>query len=284
MAIYHYVTRTLWGSALQTRLLLNKPMVYQNYTTLNQKFNIQSGVLPEEGKMPVLGYMAIGNKAHKNLVGGDGGEYTVPVPHRASDAACFNHIPFVLRTPNNDLSVSERAKYALRRAETINGTVYIAYYLKRMDVTDAVVNFIRTVVVNGVETSSTYTPTIDCLSPTQPDLPAEGAIVTDGEYLVSSALVTTSLDEDDVEELKNVALILYNTEYRALVSEIAICSGVDKTVTSTAGGITVTYNEAICVQVATFISSFYPVGTSNAGFDFELNLATSEPLLSTTSS
>lgn len=275
------ITRTIWGSQLQNSLLLGLPHRPVPNSTLNERFDIQAGVMPSANENPFVRYLAIGNGGHRNMVGADGAPYTAPVNHRASDASLFRPMPFVLREVTNDLTVTERTKYALRKAENHNGRNYFAYYLRRLDLSNTIPELQHTTVVDGVSSTVPYASTSANLNPTQPNTPPTGVISTTGNYLSTSAIVPVLFTEKDVQEFIEVAKIMYDNEYMAVISELAFCSGVDKDVTGVGvGSASFTYKEAIAVQVATFITAYYSMGFTNRGFDFQVELGATEPMLS----
>lgn len=274
------ITRTVYGSKLQSSKLLGLQHVIDANTTLNEKFDIQSGVMPNPADDPDVRYFAIGRGGHRPITGADGIAYTTPINHRASDAACFHHMPFVLRDVNNDLTPEQRSKYALRKQETHGGYNYFAYYLKRLDLNGVVPEMRYTQVVDGVETTVPYTPTSSNLNPEPPEVSSSGVTTTDGNYLSTTASIKVAFDANDVLELLEVARIIYGNELVAVVSEIALCSGVDKIVPGpAAGGGNISYSEAIGVQVATHITTHYPMAFSNQGFEFTIDLGATEPLI-----
>lgn len=278
------ITRTIYGSKLQTSLLLSLPFTIDKNSTLNEKFDIQSRVATPNNAIPTLGYFAIGNGGHRVVTGADNIPYTEPLTHRASDAALFNHIPFVLRETTNDLGIVERGRYALRRAETHNGRNYWAYYLKRLTIEDQVIAEMHyTKITNGVSATVPFVPTSSNLNPEPPEIPNTGVNTSNGDYLSASAIVPIEFDSEDVEELINVAKVMYDNENLALISEFALCTGVDKTVSGqAAGGATFNYKEAVGVQIAMHVTAYYPVGFTNEGFDFKLQVGKTEPLIGTT--
>ena len=273
------ITRTVYGAYLQTSKLLNLPFEMITNTTLNEKLGIQAGIEPQQGAMPYVQYFTIGNGGHRNVTGADGVPYTTPIQHRSSDAALFNHLPFVLRQPNNDLSPAERAKYALRREETHGGLTYYAYYLRRLDLSavDNVMN--RTTVVDGASNTLPFSPSNSNLNPEKPETNPSEVEESTGDYLSTSAIVTVNFDEDDVAELIHVAEVIYNNELLAVISEIGLCSGVDKTVTYSVPGGDFNFNEAIAVQINSHITSFYSMAFNNNGFQFQVEMGATEPLL-----
>lgn len=273
------ITRTLYGAELQTNHLLNKPHEAREHTTLNEKFDVQSGVKPSDTQRSGLGYFALGIGGHKNETGADGFPFTSPLNHQATDAACYKHVPFVLRELDNDLGQLERAKYAMRVIETHDGIKYAAYYLKRLDLENVSTQLLHTTVNNGVETTVPFVPNGSNLNPTPPELPSDSKIVTTGDYVSTTATVPIQFTATDVDEYVRAIRIIYGNENYAIISEIALVAGVDKLVTGQIDQGTVDYVEAIAAQITTFITCHYSIGFSNQGFDFEVELGASEPLL-----
>jgi hypothetical protein len=273
------ITRTIYGSALQTYLLTGRTFSRKANSTLNEKFNIQKDTLPNSTSTPTLGYYAIGNGGHTWSAGAGGIGKPDPLQHIATDAANFNHIPFVLRTLDNDLTALERARYALRRIETIDGVQYAAYYLKRIDYTGVTVDMQLKTIANGVTTVSTFTPDSSNLNPTPQQLSSTGVNSTDGTYACATAKIDLSLDQDDCTELLNVAKIKYGDDSYAIISEVGLVSGVDQMVQASGqGNSTFQFNEAIAAQLISFINAFYPVKYLNTGIDIVLDVGATEPL------
>jgi hypothetical protein len=273
------VTRTLASSYLQTCLLMNANFVLTPETTLNELYAIQNGVAPIS--TPTLGYFAIGNGGHKITVGANGIPLTLPVQHAATDAALYNGLPFILRPINNDIDTASQANYALRRIETHGGNQYIAYYLKRLPVAGIAPTMQSINTVNGVSTAAIYTPTSANLNPTPPALNSAGVNLVSGNYVAASANMNIALSANDVAELLNVATVLYGDPAYAIISEVALCSGLDKVVQSaTYGNATIPFKEAIAVQVISFINTYFALSFNSTGLDILLDCGSSEPLFS----
>ena len=273
------VTRTVFSSYLQTCLLLNAQFQMAPETTLNELYSIQNGVMPLV--TPTLGYFAIGNGGHSVTVGANGIPLTKPVQYEATDAALYNGLPFVLRPINNDIDTISQANYALRRIETHAGAQYIAYYLKRLPVAGVVpvMNIVST--TNGISTTALFVPTSANLNPVPPALNTNGVNLVSGNYVSSAANMSINLSANDVAEILNVATILYGDPAYAIISEIALCSGVDKTVQSaTYGNAMIPFNEAIAVQVVSFINTDFALAFNTTGISINLNCGSSEPLFS----
>lgn len=271
--------RTVLGAYLQTCQLLGKPVVIKPNTTLNQKFDIQPNVTISDQDHPGMGYVSIGNGGHRMVIGVNNIPRPEPIQHTPRDAALFNHLPFVLRLPNEDLTVAERAKYRLRRHETHDGQTYVAYYLKTLDLSNTLPQLELRTVTDGVTTSTEFNHTLQDLNPEPLELTPGGVLVNSGDYIAATAKVPFVMSETDINELLNVANILYGDEDYAMISEIALCSGVDRLVQGDFNGTTATYTEAISVQVCNFINAFFSAKFSNNGINVLFDIGSVEPLL-----
>lgn len=275
------ITRTIYGSKLQTELLLGLPYEHIANTTLNEKFDIQSGVLPNAGQMPKIGWFVIGNGGHRNQTGADGFPYSSPIQHDPADAALYNHLPFLLRLPSEDLTVLERERYGLRKQIVVNGQNYIAYYAKVLTMEDTQIQMLHNTVTDGVVSQTPFIPTGANLNPTPAPIPATGVVTTNGDYLSASAYLNLSLSREDISELVEVARIMYDNENYAVISEIGLVAGVPRIVNvpGPGGSGNISYQEAICAQITSHMTAYYSVGYTNEGFEFALELGATEALI-----
>jgi hypothetical protein len=273
--------RSVAGAALQTAQLLGKPVVIKANTTLNQKFDIQATTAIAEDDVVSMKYATIGNGGVRVVTGTNGVAKLKAVQHSPRDAGLYNHLPFVLRLPNDDLDPAQRSKYRLRKYETHGGRTYAAYYLKVLDLTSTVPQLELRSVANGVTTSTPYTPTLADLSPTPPAVD-DTVLVATGNYIAATAKVPFTLSTWEIEEFLNVCNIIYDDEDYAMISEIGICSGVDRAVTGDFNGTSSGYTEAIGVQICTFINTSIPVKFINTSYTMTLDTGSLEPLLELT--
>lgn len=274
------VTRTAIGSLLQDNLLAGKKQPLLAGTTLNELFQIQQKAVLGQNENPRFGYYAIGNKGHTSTIV-DGTDTIIDLyKHAPEDCACWNHIPFVLREEKNDLSADLRLKYGLRRAEQHNGKNYFAYYLKRIDLSTTSAKVMHTVVVNGVQNTKEYPFTNANLNPVRPVVKPDEATTSANDYLSTTMPVTVVFDLFDVTELFNVAAVLWNNEKRAIISELAFCSGVDRNVPATStGGAPITFKEVIGCQVITHVTTYKQLSIDNEGFKINMEVGATEPML-----
>lgn len=274
------ITRTAYGVKLQTDHTLGRPFELVPNTTLNEKFDVQADQLPAPGTRPTIGYLGIGNLGHKTVVAEDGSEEVVARTHRNTDAGFYNQIPIALREVTSDLPVELRNRYAMRVRETHNGNEYYAYYLKRIDMEGVRSSLQRSEVIDGVETTTPFTPTTDNLNPTPPEIDNQGTVLGSDTSVFASAVLGIALDSTDIAEILNAHRIRTGSDRSPIVSEFGLISGVDKTVSANAGsGSSFTYEEAICAQVNVFICGHHAIGYSADGLDLTLDVGGVEPLL-----
>lgn len=274
------ITSTIYGSELQTCQLANIPYPMREHTTLNEKFNILSGIAHSANSYPTLRYIAIGNGGHKAKVGNNGIEIGEILQHKPTDAALFNHIPFVAREPNNDLTPQEREKFALRRLETHNGVRVIVYYLRRLDMVDVTTQLqYHTVVDKDNIKTTAFVPTQANLKPVPQPLQEVGVNTLNGDYVRCETVLSLNLDAWDLDELKNAANLIYGDERYAVISEVGLVSAIDKvTEGSGAGSSNFNYKEVISAQVCAFVATDFRAYFHNSKVGLIINIGASEPM------
>lgn len=305
------ICRTVWGSGLQTAKHVGANHVIPDNGTLNQwvptlnKFGMTIGPVGIQPRLTTgsvaayslqsyntltdtaglkMQYLAIGNMGHKNYTAADQNSppYTGPVPHMARHSGLYGQIPFVLCLPGNDLQPADRSKYRFRAWITVGGQQYIAYFLRLL--TDEILTVeMKYVTVNGgVETEQTFVPTTnDLINPTKPGMPG-APIETTGDYLSTTCRLGINFSEVEIARLVEVSEILFGNPDQAIISEFALCTGVDKPCYHSWDGSTVNtgtqHPEAIGVQVSTFMTAYYPLLYANDGLEIGMNLGALEPL------
>lgn len=274
------ITRTVYSAFLQTCLLTRLPFRRIANTTLNEKFGVLADQPAPADQYPASRYYTIGIGGHTWIPGATGTPGKVKsLQHKATDAALFSHLPFVLREPTNDLTAVQREKYALRREEVHKDRRYIAYYLKRIDYTGVQPEMNLTNVVDGVATTNPFTPTSAVLNPVPDPLAPTGVNIPTGDYVSASARISLPLETFDLAELRNVAQILWDDPDMAQISEIGICSGIDyNTEVTGTGNSSFTFTDAICVQIISHVMCYYALAFLTDKLDIDLNIGAVEPL------
>ncbi len=271
--------RTVYGGGVQVAQLLQIPLPILVNSTLNEKLGIQQAATLGPTERPAMRYFTIGIGAHGATTGVDNLPLIQTLQHSSSHSGQYRGLPFVMRTVGNDISAAERERYALRRIESIGGTDYIVYYARRIDVSGAQIKYQRRTVVGGVTTVEDFVPGTSDLNPTPPDLTNNGVNTTDGEFLVASCKLEIVLDSFDVTEILNAAMILYQSEDYAFISEIGMVTGVDRMVSTNDGaGGSFSFNEVIGAQIFTHVNAMQPLKSQRDGLTLTYDVGTNEPL------
>lgn len=275
------VVRSAQGAYLQTCHYLRSPYSVMPHTTLNEKFGIHSTETLEGIETPSVAYFTVGNGGHSVAIGADSIPLVNAVQHIPQHAALYGQLPFVLREPDKDLTAGERARYRLRRIEYHDSKPYVAYYLRVLDLTDSMPQIQHVTIIDGVSEATPFEATSDDLSPTPPVVSNTGVNIVTGDSIFCSSRIPITMSREDVAEFVNAVNIIYGSEDYAIISEIALCSGIDRQVTGDFNGVSSTYTDALAVQVINFISAFYVMAFCNDGFTIYTNVGSLEPLLST---
>lgn len=275
------ITRTVFGAEVQSNLMLGLQHTWSEYGTMNKRFEVQEEALLKPNDTVSLGYYTIGYGGHRMYLGADMIAVTEAVEHAATDVACFKPLPFVLLPLTEDLTIAERANYCLRSIVDIQGVLHVAYYGKRLDKSGLKATAMISNMEGGIQENKPFIPDNSNLKP-KPLKPHGGdqVISASGEYVSASAILTIDFGERDAEHLRNVATILFNHEKYAIVSEIALCSGVDRVVSGqSVGGNTISYNEVIgCQPMAYITTGARSMVEADAGFKIVTDVGITEPL------
>ena len=224
--------KTMYGIDIEEHRKFNLHYTPILNTTLNEKFGVYVNDSIPVGQWPIISAYAIGIGGNKTV--DVAGEYNYS-EHGPLDAALFQHIPFIIREASQDLTATERAKYRMRVIEKINNREYIAYYLKNISAPELKEGFhvIRTQKYDTNE-DSTIMNNLDTTNKSYLNPKPMLKKLTynnkyDLQYITKLSKLTFSLTIPEMEELENVFKIKdldTNT-----ITELAICSGVDKDVT-----------------------------------------------------
>ncbi len=271
--------RSIYGAYLQTCALLGFNVDIKPNSTLNQKFDLFPNEIFSSGETPTVKYLTIGNGGHTASMGVDGLPLINPVPHSPRHAALYNHLPFIIREVGEDLTPGERLLYRLRVPRTIDGVNYMCYYAKVLDLSLVEPKIELRNNTNGIITATDFTPSLADLNPVKPVIPVNGNITSTGNYLASTAKIEFVMNEAEITELLNACNIIYGSDNYAFISEIGLCSGVDRTLMGNFGGPPSAYTEAVGVQIMNFISTAIPAYTLSTSITQTIDVGSTSPLL-----
>lgn len=273
------VTRTIYGAFVQSCQFNGAPYTALPNTTLNQKFNVIPDTHTSAEVVPDLKYFGIGIGGIKMELGADGIYIPTPILFAPDQASLYKPIPFLMRPLNSDVAANVRSKYRMRAIVTYNNIQYVAYYLKMLPDSSSPPQIQLMNVNNGTTNSYPYTPSVDVLNPTPPTVNSQSQNVTVANYLSVSNQLPLSLIAEDIEEIQNSCNIIYGDPNYAVISEIALCTGVDYANTASINGVSTGYTEAIDVQVSSYVQDLFALQFSNTEVDLVLDIGSTEPLL-----
>ena len=272
------IVRTAYAAELIQRQLRKMPFVARPNTTLNQRLGILADAVVPTGEYPRVNYLAIGNQGHTFELDGSGVATLLTRQHLATHAAPFGLTPFVARPLSDDISPSQRERYALRKELMVDGKAVVAYYLRRMEGVPADVTSEYRKTVDGVTTTRPFVPDASCLDPVPSTINFNDANVVLGESISCITESDFVMTATDVQEYLDACALLYLNENKAIISDLAICSGYDHTVTVRSGTGSFQFTEAIAVQVFTFMSCFHALNFNRLGVTSTLGLVSDSPL------
>lgn len=252
--------RTQWGNMLQVANNLGIEHDILEHTTLNEKWGVQSDVLPTS--TPKVGWFCIGFGGHMGYIGTISGTYlSTAIDHYPNHASLYKPIPFIAREPGNDLSPQERENYGGRQLITspLDNRQLIVYWLKKLSKSNLKVSSYKvTRNDDGTFTRAEYAPDSSALNPVQPNIDTNNVdqVVTSKTFYNAGTELDLSLTATDCNELINVAELMYGDAAYALISEYGIVSGHSTTVSGNNGlGGSIQYPEVLAAQINNFLSN-----------------------------
>lgn len=156
--------------------------------------------------------------------------YFNALPHRPTDSGPVLWLPFkLIPYGSQDLTGTERQKYVMRRYIRINGIDYIGYWIKRMPLASSTVpGMFSYIVQNGVKQPSVpYEASTTDMTPSPPLL-SNGQLPNTGRYYEAKLPVDISFTPEEVNDLREVAAIMFNDPNSAVISEIGYVYGIER--------------------------------------------------------
>lgn len=271
------IVRTPIGNYMQTCLYIGarpKPIAY---TTLNELFGVNANAAINNNDVPAMRYVHIGVGGHENYVNESNISVSRLLTHRPTDTGLFKPLPFAVRPIDNDLTDAERRNYCCIEERTINNRRHRLYWVRRIDNSTTEVEMSRINKVNGVDQPPVeYVPQESSMRPTPVISSGTGTNEVSGDKIVVSAALSLTFSSLQVQELLNAATIMYGDESAAVISEVALCTGIDRVMNiQTANGGTVQQNEAVHLQINCFTRTKLEMqfASRNAGIDIDVGSA-----------
>lgn len=277
-------TVTLSCMRLATAMILGAKVKYPQKSTLNEHFSFLTDRIPDDTIYPRLQYLCVGNRGHISEEESDGFTDMVPIGKVSTVSGMFKAIPLVLRAMDNDLTDTQRANYAFRIKRNFNNRDYWAYYLKRIDMRAVETKDYEITRKNQKDDVKEFNYTDKELFPKPEQLPVydydndNTVSIPDGKYVTSNANVVIKFEEFDVQEYMNVTAIMRGTSRSSVISELALCSGIDFPHTGDSSmGSPFPYQEAIGVQALYHISLYNNLAITNDNLNITVKVGQSSP-------
>lgn len=271
--------RTVIGAILQTAQRFNDPLPILPNSTLNQKFNVFPTLIPSSDDYVSTKYLSIGINGVSITLATNG---LYETKYREFDprwTSLLNPVPFVMRRIQEDLTPAERVKLRMRSIEVHNGVTYACYYLRPLDLLSGAVGAEYRTKVNGVTTSREWEPSLSDLNPVPLTLAPNQVITTGDDVIAATKKLSLVFSANDIQEIMNSVNIIYGSPNFAVISEMALVSGVDRVLTADFNGVSGSYTEAVYAQVNDFIKSTISCPNALLGQTVVIDAGSAEPLL-----
>lgn len=220
------VTKTIYYDDMILAHFRGKSFEPLPNTTLNEKFNINKDITSEI-ENPTLKYFAIGN-GNAKVIDSEESLSLYHGNHSVIDGALFNHIPFVVRRLDLDLTTEEKRNYRLRKVISIENINYVAYYLKVIP-DDSVRNQLLKITTDDSSLPKIETFNTNNSSILNPVSGSTSRLVSEfgTEYITNSDQIDIELTINELRDIKNGLAILGYNDDDSIINEIALCSGTD---------------------------------------------------------
>ena len=298
------ITRLASGSYFQLAKAVGSPIIPPANSTLVEILN-NSDAVPFQPAIPTasmeftedynyqtdsvnskLQYFAIGSGSHYNVTNATNGRPKWGnKPHNARRTGPFEIIPFVIRDLDDDLTPEQRLSYRGRKVIEIGGRYRAAYFLRHLDLSSLPISQTIVKKENGVEVEVPYKPTVNDMVSKDADINGDN----DGTYIRTTIPVELTFSDVEAQWLREVAELWYGDADDAIISEIALCSGVDKPITKryppatssqTPQAINSSLKEAVGVQLNVIEALNVDLTFTNGSLIEKIYIGTEDPLYS----
>lgn len=281
---------TVTSMELALAAYLQQPYTVRSNSTLNQKLGILTNQAIPQNTYPKPNYIVLGIGGH-SFTTLDGDVVPTELQHQTIHPSLAKMIPLIARPVNNDITAGQRANYRLRVLETHGGQNYYVYYAKHVPEALAGVQsetITKTVNSDGVTVLTpvpfAFDPT-DLTAPNMLEINGDNQVVTASNVYVSvSSLFSFGFTVDEINELLNAVAVTRGNQRKAVISEVALCSGLDTSITIQTTGptsgstVSVPFTEAYAVQINFFTATFVDFTKINETFTFTSEVGNAAPI------
>lgn len=244
------------GMVVSAAVTCKQPFTVPQFTTLNEHYSIlaEESIGRKHGKDFQLAYFGVGIGGSRSIgVGNNGLEGRMVYEHSPTDNNAFLPVPLIARLITDDLDPEVRKNYRIRDVKPVGDQIWVFYYLKLAGFQefDPSIKIGKRDPNTGNQEQIPYIPKKEDLTPKPQELATTNAIPVTDEFVNGTGKIDLSLNENDLQELRNACRILYGDSSVAAINEIYMAYGVETTHNGPIGeGGTVNYNELTSAIVA----------------------------------
>lgn len=263
-----------------TSALLNIPVPLEDNTTINQMLGILPEATPTANERLSFGYIGFSNTGtYQETI--KGVNVLLDIPNTFTDTGMYSLLPLVGRELTDDLTAEERAKFRMRRVEATDVGQRVFYYLRKVDVSNAVVRRVSRSIVNSVKSSPA--PIVHSVGdlypvPKSPALLVEAAKATTSEYAGTTAVVEIVFSPEEIVEIVNACDLKYGDPATALLTKMGLFVGCDRAIQGTEDGSGVSRVEAIQTMLITTMAMDEKLMHYDAELTIPIDMGITEPL------
>lgn len=272
-------TRTIYGALLDTARRFNEPLPILENSTLNEKFECFQELKPRVDEFPYTQYFAIGLKGVNYIIDTDGLVATKYREYNPRWGALLSHIPFIMRPVDEDLTAAERQNYRMRVIREFHGRFYACYYLRKLVLDKYPVAAEHRKLIDGNVVPTDWKPTVADLNPTPLPVDPNQVIRTGDDYLAAVKRFEIEFTPNEIQEILDVVNIVHGDPDKANITELALVSGIERTVNGNFNGIEQPYTEAIYAQVTDFVKTTISAPNALMGDTIFVDAGSNEPLI-----
>ena len=271
-------TKTIYADKIAVCRAVGKPYRPDKGTTINELYKVAENETPVAGEYPIVKYLMWGVKGTEASNLTDGRTVTNHILKSPTFMGLYGPMPWVIRPVDDDLPPEIRSRYRMRTSLLDkNGKRYIAYYALSVPdnhISEPIIEVRNT--KDGVTTTTLFEADPADLTPKPIPISNTNIQNPEGDCLIVSSKLRILLDQNDISEMLNAYRIMYGDTKGATITEIAICSGIDKNIQSGITGTTGMYREAIYLQIAAHLDYASPLNESKTGIDYTVDVGSQE--------
>jgi len=247
--MYYNGTKTIYNIKLVNKMLAGIPFKPLPNTTLNEKFDINFKYKIADNEYPKLNLLVIGST--DTIINPNDSELMSRLsPHKVTDGALFNHIPFYMRKLSETETYPPSNKLRLKKIINYKGEEYLVYYgyaINEYEYKDDVIIY-SNINTDYVSVSKYNTSNDNILFPE----PSSNLNMTNDRstYITDFFKIYIFFTKEELNEIKNAIYVMYGDNVNNVkINELGVASSIEVKVNDE-------YKECLYAQMNYFIDTF----------------------------